>query len=490
MNLLKNYSKFLTVSHRGFRAFSTSKKYPNPAKNLNKTFVTLKDSESESQSSKSDTSSKDRSLKSKEKLNTKIQPGPEHFTSTDPRFNAFRSAGPVSGFNSPGTNVDSLSNPTDNIDLSLRQFVDTAVSTVKGTTDLAADTAKDFIDLTAPSTATRDFAISATNTAQDLAHAAADITGSSMKGLADTTNLITSTLNPFQTSKSRKQENNNYRSEHRTNILAGDILRSTVKGFIDLTGSVASTFIPGSSNLSNKSSYYNSSQQRDDKRDSNIIGSVVNTTVQNVANAARGLADVVGTVASTVVPGIQQIIPKTQLSKSTRPTSVSTNNDFVYTGSQVEDVTFTDANKKGEISSERTTAEVMLDTVRNVAITATAAAEDALDMAVSTARKFTSDASKGTVSSANEFATAAGSAALSAAVSAVRRFNAIASATDISNEEAQKGFIYTGTQVKEELTFTSSEAQSIEEEMKNIRIQRQKDSTFDIVISGIYFYSL
>lgn len=154
------------------------------------------------------------------------------------------------------------------------------------------------------------------------------------------------------------------------------------------------------------------------------------------------------------------------------------NSEFVYTGSQVENMTFSDAKKKGDVSSGDIVSD-MQSTTKEFLETASEAVKDVSKISAKNLRKFSKTTSNAAYNAANTFVTAVGSAALSAAASAAKNLNATASSTTIS--ENQNEFVYTGRQINEELTFVQSEDQDIQSKDP---LNRPKQKLFDVVVSG------
>jgi len=386
----------------------------------------------------------------------------EHFTSTDTRFNAFSTTGHVSGFGAPWKRDFAAS---DNFSSSAKRFADTTASNIKGAVNqgpnelLGQALGQTFY---AVGSAINSFVNIATSVGNTLAPK-----GQGRQGQAQTRsnysprdqNYVnygerrpehyTSTetrfnfFNPGQASGSAERENpiGSFVNSV-TQGVASNVANAAFQGAVNTAANIAGTYVPGS-------------QQ----------------AIRGAANAAQGFVNTAATLASSFIPGSQT----TQSNRSTRDNNVQNqnqnqnqNNDFMYRGSQVDDIAFTE--KQGKAPQSR--SEEMADQAREYVTTAGAVAKDVADMAASGISDFTRKTSKAAGKAANSFVTSAGSAALSAASSAVKSINTAATAPE-GVSDLNSSFMYTGTQLNEDL-FN-----------ENKKTARKLDHPlYDIVISG------
>jgi hypothetical protein len=243
--------------------------------------------------------------------------------------------------------------------------------------------------------------------------------------------------------------------------VSSNIASSAFQGAVNTAVNTAAGFIPGAQNV---------------LRQNSNPGQSIESAVRGAANVAQGFVNTATSIASSLIPGgqtAQSRNPNPYPPKQGQGNVQNQSNDFMYRGSQVEDLTFTDANKQGKVPGSR--AEEMIDQAKEYATTAGAVAKDVAGMAASGLSDFTKKTSKAAGSAANNFVTAAGSAALSAASQAAKGLNAAATAPD-GTSDANQSFIYTGTQVQEELLFNENRKAD----------RKSAHPVYDVVISGIF----
>lgn len=396
----------------------------------------------------------------------------EHFTSTDTRYNAFSSAGHVSGFGAPWKRnyaPDDLgSNPRIiKGDLNPTSIPGEIINQVMGQTFYAVGSILNNVVNVATTVANdinaRNRAATGGTSTSSRSRSAETISRRDQNyvNYGERPEHITSTdtrsnfFNPGQASGSANPIGSFVNSVAQG--VASNIASSAFQGAVNTAVNTAASFIPGAQNV---------------LRQNPNPGQAIESAVRGAANVAQGFVNTAASVASTFIPGGQAAQSRSSNPSPQQGTVQNQNNDFMYRGSQVEDLTFTDANKQGKVPGSR--AEEILDQAREYATTAGAVAKDVAGMAASGISDFSRKTSKAAGSAANSFVTAAGSAALSAASQAARSINAAATAPE-GISDSNQSFMYTGTQVHEELLFNENRKAD----------RKSAHPVYDVVISGI-----
>ena len=431
MNILKNYNKVTRLSYGSVRVFSAQNKFSNPSFNSQSNYSATQRSESQGQ---------------------------------DNTFNA-------SGFSS-----SNVRNPSGS------DFVNTATSAAQNVVNTATDFAGSTIR-------------NAASAAQGMVNVAASvgsnvIQGNQNQNRQDNTyhsdprreqyyrrdshpEQFTSTdtrynmFNDQNQASSYQRSNESFPSTVAREVASG-ITGAIVKGIADTASSIASNILPGGQRSQN-SSY------REGGNYPNQNDNIITSTVRGVSDVAQGIANVATSVASSFIPGSQSSNRDPTYDNRSRYDQKSENqrNNFMYTGSEVQDLKFNQVEKTEESRSAQLT-----NTTKQYINTAGAMAQDLVGMTASGIRDFTSKTSDVASSAANNFLNNVGSATLSAVSSAARSFNEAASSTDRATDSEQN-FVYSGTQVREGLGFVPTEDQGLQTDTKH------KIPLYDIVISGI-----
>jgi len=432
MNLLKNYSKVSRLSYGSIRGLNIHSKFDDS--------LNSKPNSLTSQRSESFASSKK---------------GPEYFTSTNPQSNAFNTAGPTSGFGS--SNAQNRSNQQN-------EFIDTASSVAQDVVNTAANIAN--------------------TTAQTVANTAQGMANAVFSGIPNSSNQ----RNTYHSDPSREQfykrdphpeqftsTDTRYNQFNRSNTGSGsqnpvEVLTSKIFGetAAGVTGAIAKGIADTASNIvSNVVSGGQRSQGGYNQRNDNIISS----TIKGFADAAQGLTHVATTLASDYISGKQASNRGSTYENRNRGSNdPSQGKDFMYTGSQVQDMRFRE--------TEKDSPEDFINTTKQYVNTAGAAAQEFVGATASGVKDLASKTSEAAGSAVNNFVTAAGSATLSAMSSAARNFNEAASSNDRPTD-SEHDFLYSGTQVRDSLNFVPTENQGL------YGTGRGQIPLYDIVISGI-----
>ena len=375
----------------------------------------------------------------------------EHFTSTDTRFNAFSSAGHVSGFGAPWKRNDVGSGPrVIKGDLNQTSIPGEIINQVMGQTFYAVGSLLNNI-VNVATTVGNDM---------NARNRAASGAGTGRSRSTETfSRRDQNYVNYGETNPGQGQASGSANPiGNFVNSVAQGVASSAFQGTVNQAVNTAASFIPGAQNV---------------LRQNPNPGQTIESAVRGAANVAQGVVNTVGSLASNFIPGGAQGTQSRGAGNSyTSQTNVQNQSpDFMYRGSQVEDFTFTDASKQGKAPGTR--SEEILDQAREYATTAGAVAKDVAGMAASGISDFTRKTSKAAGSAANSFVTAAGSAALSAASQAARSINAAATSPE-GTSDSNQSFIYTGTQVQEELLFNENRKAD----------RKSAHPVYDVVISG------
>jgi len=273
----------------------------------------------------------------------------EHITSTDTRYNAFSSAGHVSGFGAPW--VRNLSYEQFNSDA--RRFAVNAASNIKGAVDQAADTAKDFVDrgsnyMNSTGNPAADLMNQAASTAQAIVGQTAYIIGSTLNSFVNVASSVANSLNPSQQQnreiyhQDQNYINTNYEERRPQNFTStdtrsnffnpgqgsgnhpispfdnpignfvssftqGNPITSMIQGAVNTGFNLASNFVPGSQpqGQSQNPNFFRQNQysSSEDRSNRNLAAETVDNAVKGAANVAQGLANAANDIASTFIPG-------------------------------------------------------------------------------------------------------------------------------------------------------------------------------------------
>lgn len=269
----------------------------------------------------------------------------EHIISTDTRYNAFSSAGHVSGFGAPWVR----NSTPEGFNSDVRRFADNAASNIKGAVDQAADTAKDFVDrgsnyANSTGNPAADIMNQAASTAQALAGQTAYMIGSTLNSFVNVATSVANSMNPSQQQNREmyvRDQNymNNYDERRPQNFTStdtrsnffnpgqgsgdhpispfdnpignfvssmagGNPITSMIQGAVSTGFNLASNFVPGAQSQSQNPNLFRQNQYSSpEDRPRNLAAETVDNAVKGAANVAQGLANAANSIASTFIPG-------------------------------------------------------------------------------------------------------------------------------------------------------------------------------------------